>query len=106
LQKVIKEAGCVRPVRDEVDERIANDVLARRCRLIHDPSEVGGWPDLRKGEGPTDSDHDGMPDDWERRHKFDPRDASDGASDADGDGYTNVEEYLNGTDPRRKEGGR
>jgi hypothetical protein len=106
FQKVVKEAGCIRPVRDQVDERIANDVLARRCRLINDPAEVGGWPALPKAEAPDDTDQDGMPDDWERGHKLNPRDASDGSSDADGDGYINVEEYLNGTDPRRKEGGR
>ena len=42
---------------------------------------------------------DGMPDDWERTHKLDPNDASDGPADADKDGYTNVEEYLYRTDP-------
>ena len=30
---------------------------------------------------------------------FNPTDASDGVLDADGDGYTNVEEFLNGTSP-------
>src|SRR5690606_5212355 len=41
----------------------------------------------------------GMPDEWELRYGFDPNDPSDGSGDADGDVYTNVEEYLNGTDP-------
>ena len=40
-----------------------------------------------------------MPDEWEKKHNLDPNDPSDGAKDADKDGYTNVEEYLNGTDP-------
>ena len=30
---------------------------------------------------------------------FDPKNASDTSNDADSDGYTNIEEYLNGTDP-------
>lgn len=40
-----------------------------------------------------------MPDEWERRCGFDPDDPADGPRDRDGDGYTNVEEYLNLTDP-------
>ena len=40
-----------------------------------------------------------MPDHWEEGYGLDPTDASDNAMDKDGDGYTNVEEYLNGTDP-------
>lgn len=40
-----------------------------------------------------------MPDAWESGHGFDPHDIADGSKDHDGDGYTNVEEYLNGTDP-------
>ena len=36
-----------------------------------------------------------MPDVWETQQGFNPTNAADGALDADGDGYTNVEEYLN-----------
>jgi hypothetical protein len=43
-----------------------------------------------------------MPDTWEIKHQLDPAKASDGSIDSDGDGYTNVEEYLNGTNPRQK----
>jgi hypothetical protein len=50
---------------------------------------------------PADSDGDGMPDEWESRHRFDPKDPSDSPKDKDGDGYTNVEEFLNGTDPSK-----
>ena len=43
-----------------------------------------------------------MPDTWEIKHKFDPKNSKDGAMDSDGDVYTNVEEYLNGTNPHEK----
>jgi pectinesterase len=41
----------------------------------------------------SDSDQDGMPDAWERANGFNPNTADDSA-DADHDGYTNLEEYL------------
>jgi hypothetical protein len=41
-----------------------------------------------------------MPDEWEECHGLDPADSSDAAGDGDSDGYTNLEEYLNGTNPR------
>jgi hypothetical protein len=96
---VLDYAGATRPKRDAVDTRVVNDVKAGRSRIVDDPDQVGGWPDMLQAAAPMDSDHDGMPDGWERRHKLNPNDTSDGSSDADGDGYTNVEEYLNQTDP-------
>jgi hypothetical protein len=99
---VLAGAGCALPRRDAVDERVVADVRDRRTRIISDPAEVGGWPDLPPGEPPIDTDRDGMPDDWERRHGFDPGNAQDGSADADGDGYTNLEEFLNAADPRRR----
>ena len=46
-----------------------------------------------------DSDNDGMPDEWETRHGLNPKDASDAATDLNGDGYTNIEDFINGLDP-------
>ncbi len=48
---------------------------------------------------PLDYDSDGIPDDWEVAHNLNPQDASDAARDDDGDGFTNLEEYIAGTDP-------
>jgi hypothetical protein len=87
--------------RDTVDERIVNDVISGTGGIIDDPSEVGGWPELAAGTPPTDTDHDGMPDEWEVLYCLNPNDPSDGPADFDGDVYTNVEEYLNGTRPGR-----
>ncbi len=47
-----------------------------------------------------DSDYDGMPDSWERRHDLDPYNADDAALDNDNDGFTNLQEYMAGTDPK------
>lgn len=60
------------------------------------------WPDLTEGgtaQPPLDSDGDLLPDAWETSHGLDPNTMTDPNIDAEGDGYTLIEEYLNGTDP-------
>ncbi len=104
-EAVLAGAGAALPTRDAVDERIVADVRAGTGTAIDSQSEVGGWPAYPAGEAPDDGDHDGMPDAWETEHGLDPADAADGAADADGDGYTNIEEYLNATDPGAAEAG-
>jgi Concanavalin A-like lectin/glucanases superfamily/Bacterial TSP3 repeat len=46
----------------------------------------------------TDSDGDGLPDDWEMDHGLNPHDPGDAAQDFDHDGLTNIQEYSYGTD--------
>ncbi len=46
-----------------------------------------------------DMDQDGMDDAWELANGFDPVNRADAIEDADGDGHTNLQEYLAGTDP-------
>ncbi|MDD5484339.1 MAG: thrombospondin type 3 repeat-containing protein [Kiritimatiellae bacterium] len=46
-----------------------------------------------------DSDFDGLPDEWEIRHNFNPN-LDDAHQDADGDGFANKEEFQAGTNPR------
>lgn len=53
------------------------------------------WPDYRTYDVPVDNDHDGIPDDWETAHGLNPADPADANKDSNGDGYTNLEKYLN-----------
>lgn len=100
-QRVLARAGASR-VRDSVDARVVESVRTRSGRQIDSQSEVGGWPELAPGSPWTDGDGDGMPDFWEAKRGLDPRDSSDGNSDRDGDGYTELEEWLNSlTEPAR-----
>lgn len=92
---VLKHGGANRPVRDPVDSRVVEQVLAGTGRVIDTQGDVGGWPAYRRGETPPDGDDDGMPDAWEQSHGLDPRNPTDAGLDRDGDGYTNVEEYIN-----------
>jgi MYXO-CTERM domain-containing protein len=99
-----------------------------RVRAQYDPIclEDGGfaiqwWEDARSledsetldlGAGDTqagvdfdlseDNDFDGMADEWEREHGLDPE-RDDAEEDADGDGFTNLQEYLDDTDPNESE---
>ena len=98
-EAVIRNAGATLPKRDRIDRRVIEDVQNSRGRFIDSPGEVGGYPSYASGQAHEDSDGDGMPDAWEREHGLAPDNVSDGPEDADGDGYTNVEEFLNGTRP-------
>ena len=62
-------------------------------------NEAGGFPAINPGLPCTDSDRDGMPDAFETRYGLDVN-GNDAAQDADGDGYTNIEEYTNATPAR------
>jgi hypothetical protein len=98
---VLATVGASLPRRDSVDAQIIGEVLSGKGSIIDSQQQVGGWPELKSAAPPLDSDGDGMPDSWERRHGLNPHDASDGAADKDNDGYTNLEEYLNNTDPNK-----
>jgi pectate lyase len=93
LERVLAAAGAARPVRDGVDARIVEDVRRRTGRIIDSQQDVGGWPTYRGGPLAADSDGDGMPDEWERAHRLNPRNPKDGAT-LSRSGYTNVEVYL------------
>lgn len=116
--KIVNDAGANRQVsgadgrmvviRDRVDQRIINNLVTRQGTFLNgvDANGVGGfpsisWPTLAVGTPATDGDNDGMPDAWERLYfGSTSRGApADSRGDFDSDGYTDLEEYLNETDP-------
>ncbi|WP_026713970.1 polysaccharide lyase [Flavobacterium daejeonense] len=124
---VVKNVGATLPLRDPVDTRILRVVQtgkpeyvkgldpksfyqfehrrlgqdSYKLGIITDISQVGGYPEY-KGKAYKDSDKDGMPDAWEKKYGLNPNDASDANGDINGDGYTNIEKYINGIDPTKK----
>jgi hypothetical protein len=103
--RVLREAGCSLR-RDAVDQRIIKEIREGTAHygetyggggkgVIDSQKAVGGWPELRSLPAPVDSDHDGMPDAWEKKHRLNPDDPSDGAKATGKDGYTNLEKYVN-----------
>jgi len=102
-QQVLRRAGTIR--RDVVERRLVDDVRSGQPRyrgqsaqkqgIIDAPSDAEGWPAYAPATAPADSDHDGMPDQWERDNGFDPSDPSDGPRVVASEGYTALEVYLN-----------
>lgn len=62
--------------------------------IITDIRQMGGYPEY-KGKPRKDSDGDGMPDEWETANGLNPNDPTDANKDCTGDGYTNIEKYIN-----------
>lgn len=102
---VLQSAGASAS-RDSVDSRIVQEIRSGTAKfgksyrgggngIIDSPRDVGGWPELKSSPAPPDTDGDGMPDEWESQQGLDAKSAADGPLDRDGDGYTNVEDYLN-----------
>jgi hypothetical protein len=93
--EVLAHAGASLPRRDAVDTRVTRSVIERDGSIIDDPSQVGGLPNLASAPAPMDTDQDGMPDGWERAKGLNPQDPGDANGDLDGNGYTNIEDFIN-----------
>lgn len=124
---VLANAGALYPKRDIVDQRVIHQIETdevyydpkadeidyyqfqyRRLPqdsykkgIITDISQVGGYPEY-KGTPYVDTDKDGMPDAWEKKYGLNPNDPSDAVKDCNGDGYTNIEKYINAINPKKK----
>ena len=104
-KKVIVYAGASL-AQDSVDIRIQEETASGTVTftdggngssngLIDTQDAVGGWPDLKTEQAPTDSDNDGMADDWETANNLDPYSPDDAQlKSVDGE-YPNIEVYIN-----------
>ena len=89
---------------DSFDRRILEDVRLRRVStkgsrsgipgIIDSQTDSGGWPELAPGVAVEDRDHDGIPDEWERRQGLNPEDPND-AKRIDESFYSKLEQYWN-----------
>jgi hypothetical protein len=94
-KRILAGVGALFPERDAVDTRIINDVINGTGKIIDSQDEVGGWPDLKSATPPKDSDHDGMPDEWEIKNGLNPNDNSDARKiNPKSEHYTNIEVYI------------
>ena len=125
---VLENVGAFLPKRDAVDKRIIEEVKTGKISfvpntdnhigsqwvkhrlpddsykqgIITDISQVGGYPEY-KGTPYKDTDHDGMPDEYEIKHGLNPNSAADAyAYPKNGGGYTNIEIYLSSLVPLDK----
>lgn len=108
-ESVSSDVGAVVPSLDYIDKRYINEVSSgtytyagskyNLAGIIDSQDDAEGYPDMEsfKGaEAPTDSDHDGMPDEWEILHGLDPNNYYDACQIYLSDeGYTNIELYVN-----------
>ncbi len=124
---VLDNVGATIPTRDIADQRIIEQVRTGKAYydpaadsmdfyqfkhrrlpkdsykqgIITDIRQIGGYPEY-KGTPYVDTDKDGMPDEWEKKYGLNPNDPSDAIKDCNGDGYTNIEKYINGINPKKK----
>lgn len=102
-QRVLASVGC-NFSQDEYDREVLRQVKEGigtfgTNGIINSQEDVGGWPVLKAGEIPADSDGDGMPDAWELQYGLSPKDASDASICTLDREFTNIEVYLNGLVP-------
>ena len=105
--KVLKYVGASLH-RDALDNMIISDVQNGEATCTGSGNDKGFinsqedvksviptlWPELNSTTAPTDTDGDGMPDEWETAHGLNASDTNDGNT-IGKDGYTNLEIYMN-----------
>lgn len=96
--------------RDSVDQEIISNLQKRQGSFVNgiDSDGLSGFPAINwpilTGDSPAqDDDLDGLPDDWELYYFGHLRrgDPASSRGDRDADGYTDLEEYLNQTNPNQ-----
>lgn len=90
--EILQDVGATRPFRDSVDVRVLADFAAGTGHIIDNISYPGDFPAFQNLPIAIDMDNDGMSDNWETTAFGNLSQSS--HADHDGDGYTNIEEYL------------
>jgi pectate lyase len=108
-KKIASQAGALRlnaafarPIHDEVDTILMNNLLALKRHHVRHQNETGasheGFGKLESASAPGDTDRDGLPDFWEQATSSDPKRANHNepvpANTFVTAGYTRLEEYL------------
>ena len=101
---VLENVGCNFPIRDVHDQRVIEEARTGTATyggswgtglgIIDSQQDVGGWPELNSFPASIDTDHDGMPDEWEIANDLNPDDGED-RNNVNDVGYTMLEKYLN-----------
>lgn len=108
-ESVLSDVGAIVPALDYIDQRYIREVKEGTYTyigsdkgllgIIDSQDDAEGYPDettFKGGEAPLDTDHDGMPDEWEIKHGLNPENYYDAAQIYLSDeGYTNIELYVN-----------
>ena len=105
---VLANVGANVPMLDDHDKRVIQETRDGTTHYKGSKTGLAGLPDTENDVGgyesyPTttraadwDTDHDGIPDAWEKSHGLNPSDAADGnKTNLSKVGYTNLETYLN-----------
>jgi hypothetical protein len=113
VRNLVPAVGASVPLHDIPDHILLSDVLNSTGNIIDDPANIS----LEKADAmaqledlamacpcvaPPDNDDDGIPDPYEAAHPLlEPTDGADGALDLDGDGYSELENWLSSLAARR-----
>ena len=109
-KNVLSDVGANQPFFDKHDNRIINETLKGTFTykgsksglggMIDNEQDAGGWPNFASETRPADwdTDHDGLPNWWEKAFGLNENSASgdfsDPNSDTDKDGFTQLDNYL------------
>ena len=98
MEKILPSTGAFLPARDPIDDRLIYDVENETGRIISAPSDVFGWVTKEEVHRQMDPQNS-----WQSTFNIDLTNPVEAHADFNNNGYTNIEEFLNGTNPRKDE---